>query len=105
MSQMRYSKPLQLLGLLSSLLLVLAGCGGNSGSGGSGGGSGSTTRVRHITLQLSRSAQVVSTTRNQGIASAQVRQVQSGDAGFIDHLTKPVEYEALTAVLRAHASL
>src|SRR5215467_972075 len=87
MSRMRYGKPLQLLGLLSSLLLVLAGCGGNSGSGGSGGGSGSTTRVRHITLQLSRSAQVVSTTRNQGIASAQVRQVQSGDAGFIDHLT------------------
>ena len=79
---MRDSKPLQLLGLLSSMLLVLVGCGGSS----SGGAGGSTTRVSHITVQISRSNEVVSTARNQGSASAQVRQVQSGEAAFIQRL-------------------
>src|SRR5262249_60389317 len=42
-------------------------------------------------LQLSPYVHVVSPARNQGIASAQVRQVQSGDAGFIDYLTIQIQ--------------
>lgn len=81
MKRRRHSKPLQLLGLVSSLWLVLAGCGGQSSGGG-----GSAPQVRHITLQLARSTEVVSTARNQGSASALVRQVQPGAAGFIQRL-------------------
>jgi len=88
MSRMRRSKPL--LGLLSSIVLMLAGCGGNSGSGDRG---GSTSRVSHITLQLTRSTEAPSAARHQGIASGQVRQVQlqSGDAGFIERLEVRVQ--------------
>ena len=83
MSQTRDRKPLQLLGLLGSILLVLVGCGGNNDSSERG---GSAPRVSRLTLQLTRSAQAVSAARSQGIASEQVRQVQPGEPGFIERL-------------------
>lgn len=91
MSRMRHSTPLPLLGLLSSLLLVLAGCGGQSGSDGSGGGGSSAPRVRYITLQLTRSTEVVSPARHQGSTSAQIRQVQPGEPAFIQRLDLRVQ--------------
>ena len=91
MSQRRYSTPLYLLGLVSSLWLVLVGCGGPGGSDGSGGEGSAVPRVRHLTLQLTRSAEGISTARTQGLGSAQVRQVQPGDPAFIQRLDIQVQ--------------
>lgn len=80
---MKCSKPRQLLGALSSVLLLLAGCGGNSGSSNQG---GSAAPLRSMTLRLTRSAAAPGVAPKQGLASRQVRQIQPGEAGFIERL-------------------
>src|SRR5262252_3902012 len=76
---------LRYLGLVMGLLGMLAGCGGNSGSSDT---SGAVSRGRPLSLQLKRSSQLApqatSASRSQGLAAAQVQQVQPGDPGFIE---------------------
>src|SRR5215831_11005197 len=66
---------------------MLAGCGGNSGSSDT---SGTVSRSRQLSLQFQLSsqpapkAQAASASRRQGLVSAQMRQAQPGDPGFIE---------------------
>jgi Putative Ig domain/Cohesin domain len=72
---------LQRLGLLLGLLCLLAGCGGSSDNT-----HGTAARGRQLSLQLQLSSQAVTMSQHEGLASAQVRQVQPGDPGFIERL-------------------
>src|SRR5262245_31853938 len=80
MSHMRHSTPLHLLGLVSSLLLMLAGCGGQSGS--SGDGQRSTVGSNRLALQISIPERAGSTQQFGTVASSATRQVTPGSAGF-----------------------
>ena len=76
---------LRCLGLVLGFLYMLAGCGGNSGSSDT---SGAVSRGRPLSLELQlqpqHAPQAASASRRQGLASAQVRQVQPGAPGFIE---------------------
>ena len=74
---------LRYLGLLLGLLCMLAGCGSNGGSSTTG---STASRSRRLALQLQLSSEAVSTAPPAGRPSAQARQVQPGDPGFIDRL-------------------
>jgi hypothetical protein len=80
-------QPLRYLGLLLGLLCLLAGCGSNDGSSTT---SGTASRSRQLSLQVQLSSELASqvggTSQHQELASAQVRQVQPGDPGFIARL-------------------
>lgn len=75
-------KLLSIAVLLKVLCLVFAGCGGNSGSS----QSGSASRTSKITIQLLRATAEPRVLPAQGRALGQARQVQPGDAGFIERL-------------------
>src|SRR2546427_9131245 len=74
---------LRCLGLVSGLFCLLAGCGGNSGSSDT---HGPASRVGQLSLQLVLSPQSFSTPPHDRLTSAQGRQVQPGDPGFIERL-------------------
>ena len=76
-------QPLRHLGLLLGLLCILAGCGSNGGSSTTG---NTASRSRQLALQLQLSSETASTAPPAGLPSAQARQVQPGDPGFIDRL-------------------
>jgi hypothetical protein len=74
---------LRCLGLVSGLFCMLAGCGGNSGSNDT---HAPASRVGQLSLQLVVSPQQVNTLSHDRLTSAQGRQVQPGDPGFIERL-------------------
>src|SRR5262245_32219596 len=71
------------LGLVSSLLCILAGCGGNNGSSDM---HAPASRVGQLSLQLVVSPRHVNTSSHAGPTSAQSRQVKPDDIGFIERL-------------------
>jgi Bacterial Ig domain/PKD domain len=73
MHPMSPGKPLGLFWLLSSIVLILAGC-------------DSAARGSSLTLQLTRSTQVAHTACSQGAPSAPGQHVQPGDPGFLERL-------------------
>ena len=76
-------RPLRYLALWLGLFCMLAGCGSNGGSSTTG---STASRSRQLALQLQLSSEAVSTAPPAGRPSAQARQVQPGDPGFIDRL-------------------
>jgi hypothetical protein len=78
---------LRCLGLLMGLLCMLVGCGGNSGSSET---TDAVSRGRPLSLQFRLSSQLsshaVRAARHKGPGTAQVRQIQPGDPGFINQI-------------------
>src|SRR5262245_11328286 len=79
----RSLQPLRYLGLLLGLLCMLAGCGSNGGNSTTG---ITASRSRQLALQFQLSSEAVSTASPARLPSAQTRQVQPGDPGFIARL-------------------
>src|SRR5262245_44681977 len=79
-------QPLHYLGLLLGLLCILAGCGSNGNNTTGSMASGSRQLALQVQLSSELASPAGSTSQSQGIASAQVRQVQPGDPGFIARL-------------------